>query len=350
MYIVTLHNYKSIAHINKIDFTDLKNKLNKEKNKFDELSIKEYDTLLKRNNPYYELVRILKQKLESKFITNAYIKMRELIVKFSDKLTFTNSVLVAELPGSFILCLERFCKERNLQYSWLANSYLGDKKNDYLSDQFGLLKKYPDKWLLGAFGNGDITRLDNIRSIIQDARYIHRNINFVSGDAKVITKDDKGNTNWDTEEIDNIPVITCEIILSIYLLDVGGSAIIKIFSFCERQSQASIYLCIENFEEVYLVKPLTSRPANSEAYLVCCNKKKQILFDDDIIYGIRDDPFISIDFLNGIDMPDSFISLLYNTQRELIESQITSLNEAMLLEEKPYDNSIIETWIKENIN
>ncbi len=340
-------------------FTNLKTLLNNEKSNFNKISsLKEYERVLKLNNPYYEMIQILKEKLNNPYITNAYIKMRELLIYFKNKFNFVNSMHVAEFPGSFIVCIGDYCKENNIQYSWLANSYKDEKgKNSYyLHDTFKLYEKYPNNWLFGAFNNGDITRLDNIRSIKQDI--LQRNamdvatnaatnvVSFLTGDAKVIlTNDENGKSpNWDNEEQDNANVIYSETLLALTLLSIGGSAIIKFFTFCNKETIYIIYNISKYFNETYITKPITSRPANDEVYLVCLNKNKD--FDEEFLYQVIDSPFIQ--FPDNLKVPDEFIKFLYEIEEELINKQIDALKFNLSLKIVEYDKKIIDDWMNVN--
>lgn len=320
------------------NFTLLKKKLNTEKDNFKNVSLKDYEKVLKQNNPYYELVQILKKKLNNQYITNAYIKMREIIIYFQDKLPLTKDVTgfhAAEFPGSFIICFQDYCKEKKINYTWLANSYIDNKKSNYLNDRYGLFKEYPTNWMLGAYGNGDVTRLDNIRSIKQDIT------NFpiiFTGDAKVVIDD-----NWDNEEIDNIAVVYSETLLALTLLKMKGSAIIKLFTFCEEDTIFTIYNIFKHFDETYITKPLTSRPGNDEVYLVCIGKNKE--FDESALYEISDCPFVKVP---KADVPGGFVKTLYKIQEELINDQIEALKKNLSLKIISYDKNVIDDWIKVN--
>jgi cap1 methyltransferase len=49
----------------------------------------------------------------------------------------------------------------------------------------------------------------------------------------------------------------------------GGSFILKVFDTFSLASFEMIYLLSYLYEEVYIMKPSTSRPANSEKYIIC---------------------------------------------------------------------------------
>ena len=77
--------------------------------------------------------------------------------------------------------------------------------------------------------------------------------------------------NFNEQEKDFIIFLICEIYLVLNLLKVGGNAVIKIYDIYSKESIKILYILTIFFEEVLIVKPLSSRPANSEKYLLCRN-------------------------------------------------------------------------------
>ncbi len=353
-------------------FSDLLEEKLKVEEGFNHVPLPKYEEILRVNNPFYKMAQDLRK--QDKHVTNAYIKLRESLVEMEKyNFVFNNCFHMAEFPGSFIICMEKYCKQKNLPYNWNANSYMRSANTEslYLDDYFQLYKNNPTKWIFGAFGDGDITRLDNIRSIIQDLSRISPSISFITGDAKVVnvnphTKE----VNWSTEEEDNVIVLYSETILALSLLAMKGSAIIKFFTFFKPETIYVLYNISKYFETTLITKPVTSRPANSEVYLICINKNKE--FNTDFLFyaGMRSDtdnsiktgsgnnddtctsntislntesPFIQLP--RNIKVPDDFIKKLYDIVHELFESQMVALKTNLSLKVIPYEKSIIDDWL-----
>ena len=52
----------------------------------------------------------------------------------------------AELPGAFIYAIHHYIQTKtNTTYDWCANSLLSDDIS-ILGDEFGLFKRFPEKW------------------------------------------------------------------------------------------------------------------------------------------------------------------------------------------------------------
>ena len=103
-----------------------------------------------------------------------------------------------------------------------------------------------------------------------------------------------------------------------------------------------LYIVSSCFEEVYIYKPETSRPANSEKYLVCMYYKDNLsnesksnllkiieLWNDKTLELTEDDSIIFKD----IKVSNSFIQNLNNYNEQYMETQIYYLNSTIKLAE-----------------
>lgn len=387
-------------------FSLLEEKLNTIKTTgFKNISLKKYDEVLRINNPYVEMIKIIKEKLKTEYITNAWIKMREILQHFGNNFSFDNCMFIAEFPGSFIKCVEFYTEEKKLFYNWRANSYkeMKGKKSFYLHDKFKLYETNPYKWFFGSYNNGDITRLETIRSIKQDLLYddicdaieipsvkspqdsdskkgvttnkpdvkpgsassassassaYETNITFMTGDAKVVTFIEGTNeVDWDEEKA-NVTVIYSETIFVLTLLKQGGSAVIKFFTFLTKETIFIIWNISKYFKTVYVVKPLTSRPANAEMYLICIEKNKT--FNEKFLYEISDNPFLHLhssteatsaeaSSAEALKVPDSFLKELYEIAEHFANLQIEALKINLSLKIIKYEHSIINDWLDKNL-
>lgn len=111
-------------------------------------------------------------------------------------------------------------------------------------------------------GNGDITIEENGRAFIeQTVRESKGGVDLVVADA-----------GEDTEGLKEVPsrrLIFCEILLALGVCKRGGKFVCKIFDLFTRFSMDMILLLATRFNRVTIFKPITSRPANGEKYVVC---------------------------------------------------------------------------------
>lgn len=116
--------------------------------------------------------------------------------------------------------------------------------------------------LNGNDNTGDINNLENIQ-------YIDENVKLPF---YLITCDggfDEGYNNFNNKEQLHHQLILNEIYCSIKLQKENGHFILKMFDIFTDTSIHLLYLLNLCYKEVYIYKPLTSRPTNSEKYIIC---------------------------------------------------------------------------------
>jgi len=214
---------------------------------------------------------LIKERFGAEVVTNAWLKMMELceflepIFKKNKKVA---SLSVAEMPGNFVLAINHW-KDNNysgVDWTWRASSYrqLYSRDHEYLEDQYGMLRKYPDNWDFSTDGDGDITSVNNITG------FSRRPYHIGTGDVKFVTI----NMDYSREELINMPVVWGQFLCAIAGLKKGGCVVVKQFTFFEAASLCLFAVASSCFDKLYVTKPLTSRPANTEIYMVGVGYKK----------------------------------------------------------------------------
>jgi hypothetical protein len=74
-----------------------------------------------------------------------------------------------------------------------------------------------------------------------------------------------------SQEMVSASLIICQVSFAIALQKLGGTFIIKVFDTFSKVSLDILYLLSNIYETVHIVKPHTSRYANSEKYIICKN-------------------------------------------------------------------------------
>ena len=201
-------------------------------------------------------------------ISRSYFKLTELIQDFDlvsstqEKITYA---AFAEGPGGFV---EAFIDHRK-------KMFLGKKDNVVCmtlkskSDEVPnwnkakeLFYRHNIEVTYGADGTGDIYQSRNIkcfRSILDGNK------------ADLVTADGgfDYSTDFNGQEHVSARLIFAEMIGAFHVNRIGGHFVVKIFDIYTPVTLKLLYLASLFYEEIHLVKPLTSRPANSEKYLVC---------------------------------------------------------------------------------
>lgn len=297
-------------------------KLIQVKNKIDSLEdCKLWDKIKKISNDF-ELIYLPNKKLKSSSVSKyeplsrSYFKLWEIIHDFNliNINTPIKAAGLAEGPGGFIEAIINYRKKfKNIcRYDRVygitlrscdkdipgwnkATNFL--KKNDNVNIHYGLDK------------TGNIYNVDNITSFAQ----------LFNNDADLVTADGgfDFSTNFNKQEQSSLRIIFCEIVASLSIQKKGGAFVCKVYDTYTHVSISFIFLLSCLYNTVTLTKPFTSRPANSEKYLVCQGfkgispillKKMRIivkcwnLIDSkgEIIYRIMDMDKIPKEFINKV--------------------------------------------------
>ena len=231
----------------------------------------DWDRFKKYTNPYeYIHTQISNTKMsvcKTKPLSRSYFKMIEMCGLFDlVKCLPVNckSFHLAEGPGGFIeaLCLLR----QNPGDSYVGITLL-DKNNNNVpgwkkSNVF--LENNPNVYIeTAADRTGNLMSLENL--IYCQKKYKH-GIDLVTADGGFDFSID-----FNHQEAVSSKLILCQIIFAIAVQKKRGNFLIKFFDTFTSASVDMLYLLSIIYEEVYFVKPNSSRYANSEKYVVCKN-------------------------------------------------------------------------------
>jgi hypothetical protein len=213
--------------------------------------------------------RYIKKKIKLKYnlnVSQAFCKMLEILYMcpvINDDTHRVKTFHLCEAPGQFILSFISYCNRHKIQYDWYAqslnhnNETVQKKYPGALDDRYGLIRKYPNRWLYGADDTGDVTSLENIKS------YSHVKYDVITSDCGLsVSGDDYGKQ----EEV-MVFINYCQMMIGILSLKVGGTFIYKAFlPFSTKASLSSLCLLYDIFEHLHIVKP-SLNPASSEVYV-----------------------------------------------------------------------------------
>ncbi|XP_029902805.1 cap-specific mRNA (nucleoside-2'-O-)-methyltransferase 1 [Myripristis murdjan] len=118
----------------------------------------------------------------------------------------------------------------------------------------------------GVDGDGDITRPENVsafRNFVLESTE-RRGLHFLMADGGFSVE---GQEN--IQEILSKQLLLCQFLTALSTLRTGGHFLCKTFDLFTPFSVGLVYLLFLCFDRVSLFKPVTSRPANSERYIVC---------------------------------------------------------------------------------
>jgi 23S rRNA U2552 (ribose-2'-O)-methylase RlmE/FtsJ len=86
--------------------------------------------------------------------------------------------------------------------------------------------------------------------------------------------------DFNKQEENSLRLIFAEVLFALIMQKKGGAFVLKMYDTFSSASLEMIYLLNYFYEDVSFVKPLSSRPANSEKYVVCINFKEPTNLQD----------------------------------------------------------------------
>lgn len=250
-----------------------------------------YITQIKQINKNNDL-KLAVPSQNNNVINRAYFKMVELIKHVNIKPTSMNIACIAESPGGFIQALFNYRTLDN-SFKFLDNAVFDnivgmsipvnshqktwEKLERKLRYDHLVIKRdsqrftdqpIPNKTLIQLLGDkpeeGDLLSAKS-----RDQLYVL----FPKGNkADLVTADGgigRDKSSSDTEEMELIKLIIAEIITTLNIQATGGSFVLKIFDSATRPMMACLSILSYCYDTVSIFKPVTSRNASSEKYVVC---------------------------------------------------------------------------------
>jgi DNA-directed RNA polymerase subunit E'/Rpb7/SAM-dependent methyltransferase len=214
--------------------------------------------------------------------SRAYFKLWEVIHEMGILEDYQNKAItvanVAEGPGGFIHSLIDY---RNQQHNveWKQDQYHGIT----LKSQSGaktLDWSYPpaEKYFkyagqtgykinlsYGGDDTGDLLNVDNIDHFVNNDLGANK-CELVTADGGIELEGDEA---YSVQEIANAKLFFAEILTALSVQKEGGTFILKIYDIYYDVTVQMIQLLSIYYDQLTLIKPRTSRAANSEKYLVC---------------------------------------------------------------------------------
>lgn len=246
------------------------------KNKIEQLYISESWDKAKKINNDYELIHLPNKRVKSDSIakyeplSRAFFKLWELLHLFPSPLKQINPIPIkiialAEGPGGFIEAMQCWRKQ-----------YAPSIQDEIIGVTLKSTNKEIPGWKKARFflENNPNVRIDycsdNTGNLynVDNLRYLHNHhkntVDLVTADGGFDFSDDFNN-----QEQKSYRIIFCECIGALATLKENGMFICKIFDTFSRTTISMLQLLKAHFRKVVITKPNTSRPCNSEKYIVC---------------------------------------------------------------------------------
>ena len=245
---------------------------NKTWDKFKKLS-NEYELIFTTPNTGYNISKYVP-------VSRSFFKLWEILNDFHDEIFIENNMrcmFLAEGPGAFA---ESFLKYRSKYKDECYGMTLKSNNN----------KNIPD-WRIdninityGADGTGNLYNLDNILYLVKNVGA--NSLDFITADGGF-----DFSLDFNNQENQSFRLLLSEILAAICLQKKDGKFILKIFDIFNKETIKMLHLLKEYYKNIYIIKPCTSRPCNSEKYLLCTGfniSKKNEKLKNFLIHTIKD--------------------------------------------------------------
>lgn len=200
-------------------------------------------------------------------LSRAYFKFIELSHMF-ELHTATQRIQsfhLAEGPGGFIQAQQYLRNNPNDKYYGMTliksgRETPGWKKINALSSPIQNLI-----FETGADGTGNLFNLENFKECVK--KYAN-SMELVTADGGF-----DFSVDFNKQESNALSLILTEVCYALMLQKKGGNFVLKLFDMFLKPTVEILYILSLAYEDVHIVKPNTSRYANSERYVVCKNFK-----------------------------------------------------------------------------
>ncbi|CAF3385074.1 unnamed protein product [Rotaria socialis] len=183
-------------------------------------------------------------------------------------------------------------------------------------------------------GDGDIFKSDNIDAL---QNYVnkctkHAGVHIVMADGGFSVE---GQEN--IQEILSKQLYLCQFLTALSIIRPGGHFVCKLFDLFTSFSVGLVYLMYRTFDRISIHKPVTSRPANSERYIICQGLRGEIrdivrayMYEINVLqnnYGVDTKPddvqsIVPMSILKG---NQKFYEYIRNSNNQLGDTQIRNL-------------------------
>ena len=261
-------------------FIKLKTQLEMADYTIDTRNIYDWDNLKKvvrfyrPNDTAKHLKTIIEKKFNQKSISQAWVKMYEIIVKYDlikNKNDTYKTFHLCEAPGNFISATNHYIKtQTNIEnFDWYAqtlNPFISVNKLRAFKDDFNYIRNYSNRWKFGYNDSGDIMDIENIKWYRKYT--LDRNVNLITSDCGI-----PENFGFDSV----IKLHCAQLIFILYNLPDKSSCVAKMKIHIIHSLQVELYYkYYQSFDKLYFYKG-NQNPSSKEFYLIGIGYNRSVL-------------------------------------------------------------------------
>jgi len=311
---------------------ELQKELNIKINEFVTLSPQE---IKKRARPMirkffsYEIIDNITEIYGGEYVTTAWLKCFEIVSNY-DMLNNTgndktvNYFGICEQPGAFIYALNHYTKT-NLKkdFDFIIESLVDPTNKKIFKPEQKLFDKYKNNYDYGADGTGDVTKVTNLKYyrkkyIKEQKKHFHIITADCGLDCSADFKEQEKNLSW---------VFMGQLILALSIASLKTNYFFKLFTSYDNLTHEMLFLASQFFDEVKLVRTLTTKPQSGETYCICKGFNKDENYMDKIVPQLYEWYSKPRKFLfNPNIMPKDYYHTVYDANKVLTIRRAISVN------------------------
>jgi 23S rRNA U2552 (ribose-2'-O)-methylase RlmE/FtsJ len=254
-------------------------------------------------------------------ISRAFFKLLEILNSYPFLFPkVIQSFHLAEGPGGFIEAIQY--SRKNNKDTYYGMTLIDNKKDIPLWNKCerSLMKMNQNIIIESGDGTGNLYHLANLLYVKE--HYEH-SMDFITADGGF-----DYSVDFNNQEESSLHLIFSEICFAIMMQKKGGHFVLKVFDTFSSSTIELIYLLTYLYEDVILTKPMTSRPANSEKYVICSKFKMVSNIEEiknricEIYTTLQENPYKSI--LN-MEIPNLFLNKIKEINSIFGQSQVSTI-------------------------
>lgn len=323
----TLPNNNNTLQKNELFFVDdktnivisqtLQDYITKYKQQIDKVH-NEWDNMKRITNPYEFIHTNVPNGMSAvskyKPLSRSFFKMVEMCNDFNlcNQEYPIKTFHLAEGPGGFIEAMTFMRKNKEDKYYGMTltddedNSIPGWKKSKFF------LEKNMDRVIIekGPSNTGNLFFIENL--LYCNNQY-NKSMDLITADGGFDFSE-----NFNEQENQAIKLLFSQTLYALCMQKFGGTFILKVFDITTKASLDILYLLSCFYKEINICKPLTSRIANSEKYIICSNFNPQQNYNELLQYLI-----VNYQYIMNMNNIQSFINRSHDL---LLVSKIEEIN------------------------
>lgn len=151
-------------------------------------------------------------------------------------------------------------------------------------------------------------------------------VDLVTADGGFDLEDTRDKTLLHRQEFLSSRLLLTQALVGIGCTKIGGNFVVKVFDTVTNISAQILFILAQCFESIIVFKPVTSRPANAERYVICRNRRQNVQSYYQLLLQAAN-AYEDTNYLTSLfaePLPTNFIQWLTASNNESINRQLTA--------------------------